>query len=78
MMTSFIQFAGDESGVTALEYGLIGGLISIGIVSAVTTIGTTISAKFFGPIAGGFGNGTGPPPASSRKFSVAGFERPHA
>ena len=50
MMTSFIQFAGDESGVTAIEYGLIAGLVSIGIVSAVKTIGTTISANFFGPI----------------------------
>jgi pilus assembly protein Flp/PilA len=51
MMTSFIRFAGDESGVTAIEYGLIAGLISIGIVTAVSTIGTTISANFFGPIA---------------------------
>ena len=51
MMTSFIQFAGDEFGVTAIEYGLIAGLILIGIVSVVTSIGTTISANFFGPIA---------------------------
>ena len=51
MTTSFIRFAGDESGVTAMEYGLIAGLISIGIVTAVTTIGTTIAANFFGPIA---------------------------
>jgi pilus assembly protein Flp/PilA len=50
MMTSLIQFAGDESGVTSIEYGMIAGLISIGIVSAVTKIGTTISANFFGPI----------------------------
>jgi pilus assembly protein Flp/PilA len=51
MMTLFMRFAGDESGVTGIEYGLIAGLISIGIVTAVTTIGTTISANFFGPIA---------------------------
>ena len=51
MTTSFIRFAGDESGVTAIEYGLIAGLISIGIVTAVTTIGTTIRDNFFGPIA---------------------------
>jgi pilus assembly protein Flp/PilA len=51
MRTLFIQFAGDESGVTAIEYGMIAALISIGIVSAVTQIGTTISANFFGPIA---------------------------
>jgi pilus assembly protein Flp/PilA len=50
MMASFIRFAGDVSGVTAIEYGLIAGLISIGIVTAVTSIGTT-SANFFGPIA---------------------------
>jgi len=42
MLTPFIQFAADESGVTAIEYGLIAGLISIGIISAVTTIDTTI------------------------------------
>jgi len=50
MKTLFIRFAGDESGVTAIEYGLLAALISIGIVSAATTIGTTISANFFGPI----------------------------
>jgi|GEM_PF-730682 pilus assembly protein Flp/PilA len=54
MMISFIQFADDESGVTGIEYGLIAGLISLGIISAVSIIGTTISANFFGPIAGGF------------------------
>jgi pilus assembly protein Flp/PilA len=54
MMNSFIRFAGDVSGVTAIEYGLIAGLISIGIVTAVTSIGTTISANFFGAVAAGF------------------------
>ena len=32
MTTLFIRFAGDESGVTAIEYGLIAALIVIGIV----------------------------------------------
>jgi pilus assembly protein Flp/PilA len=50
MTNSFIRFAGDEWGVTAIEYGLIAALVSLGIISAVTTIGTTISANFFGPI----------------------------
>jgi len=54
MTTLFIRLAGDESGVTAIEYGLLAGLISLGILSAVTTIGTTISAKFFGAVAAGF------------------------
>jgi pilus assembly protein Flp/PilA len=54
MMPLFIRFAGDESGVTAIEYGLIAGLISIGIIVSVTSIGTTISATFFGAVAAGF------------------------
>jgi pilus assembly protein Flp/PilA len=50
MTTLLNRLAGDESGVTAIEYGLIAALVVIGIISAVTTIGTTISANFFGPI----------------------------
>jgi pilus assembly protein Flp/PilA len=51
-MTNLLnRFAGEESGVTGIEYGLIAALVVIGIISAVSTIGTTISAKFFGPIA---------------------------
>jgi pilus assembly protein Flp/PilA len=54
MMSLFKRFAGDESGVTVIEYGMIVALIVIGIISAIKTIGTTISANFFGPIASGF------------------------
>ena len=36
----------DESGATAIEYGLIAGLISVVIITAVTTVGTNLSAKF--------------------------------
>ncbi len=43
MMTSFIQFAGDESGVTSIEYAFIGVLIAVVIVSAVTKVGTGLS-----------------------------------
>jgi pilus assembly protein Flp/PilA len=38
--------AKDERGVTALEYGLIAGLISVVIVGTVTTLGTTLSTMF--------------------------------
>ena len=48
------RFIDDKSGVTAIEYGLIVSLIVIGIISAVSTIGTNLSANFFGPIAAGF------------------------
>jgi Flp pilus assembly pilin Flp len=54
MMTRFIQFAHDESGVTGIEYGLIVALIVIGIVSVMRLIGTTLNANFYGPIASGF------------------------
>ncbi len=40
------RFAHDESGATAIEYGLIAGLISIVILTAVTAVGTKLNAKF--------------------------------
>ncbi|MGH6817454.1 MAG: Flp family type IVb pilin [Methylovirgula sp.] len=40
------RFGADESGVTAIEYGLIAGLIAVVIIAAVTTVGTSLSAKF--------------------------------
>lgn len=42
----------DRRGVTMIEYALVASLISITIVAAVTSIGTTISTEFFGPLAG--------------------------
>jgi pilus assembly protein Flp/PilA len=53
MKTLFIRFVAGDSGVTAIEYGLIASLISIGIIAAVTVIGTTLKANFYGPIANG-------------------------
>jgi pilus assembly protein Flp/PilA len=35
-----------ESGVTAIEYGLIAGLVSVGIVGGLTVLGPKISAVF--------------------------------
>ncbi len=40
------SFLNDESGATAIEYGLIAALIAVVIVTAVTTIGTKLSASF--------------------------------
>ena len=46
-MTKFTkQFFADESGATAIEYGLIAALIAVVIISAVTALGTTIDTKF--------------------------------
>ena len=40
------RFVADQSGATAIEYGLIAGLISVVIITAVTTLGTKINNKF--------------------------------
>lgn len=46
-MTKFVsRFINDESGATAIEYGLIAALIAVVIIGAVTTLGTTIRDKF--------------------------------
>ncbi|MCC8392686.1 Flp family type IVb pilin [Paraburkholderia sp. MMS20-SJTR3] len=40
------RFARDEHGVTAIEYGLLAGLIALVIIGAVTTLGTNLSSLF--------------------------------
>ena len=40
------RFAMDESGATAIEYGLIAGLISVIIITVLTSIGTKLNTKF--------------------------------
>jgi pilus assembly protein Flp/PilA len=46
-MSKFVtRFLKDESGATAIEYGLIAALISVVIVTALTTIGTNLNTKF--------------------------------
>jgi pilus assembly protein Flp/PilA len=45
-MTKFIaRLAGDESGATAIEYGLIVALIAVVIISAVSTLGTNLNTS---------------------------------
>ena len=46
MKTLFVRFVKDESGVTAIEYGLIAGLISDLIIAGVTVIGTNLQGVF--------------------------------
>ena len=41
-----VRFAADESGATAIEYGLIAALIAIAIIGSVGALGTAISEKF--------------------------------
>jgi pilus assembly protein Flp/PilA len=44
--TPVTQFLNDESGATAIEYGLIAGLISVVIAASVTTIGGDLKTIF--------------------------------
>lgn len=46
-MTNLIKnFWNDEEGATAIEYGLIAGLIAVAIMGTVTILGTTLSGVF--------------------------------
>jgi pilus assembly protein Flp/PilA len=40
------RFVRDESGATAIEYGLIAALIAVVIITAVTAVGTKLSTTF--------------------------------
>ena len=45
-MTTFARFLNNESGATAIEYGLIAALIAVAIISAATTLGSNIANTF--------------------------------
>ena len=40
------RFANDDSGATAIEYGLIAGLIAVVIIGAATTVGAKLTNTF--------------------------------
>ena len=46
MNNIFTRFVRDESGATAIEYGLIAALIAVVIIGAVTAVGTKLSTTF--------------------------------
>jgi len=48
----------DESGVTAIEYGLIAGLISVAIIAVLLTLGGDLT-NVFNDISGALQNGAG-------------------
>ena len=46
-MKQFVKaFYNNESGATAIEYGLIAALIAVAIIAAITSVGTNLSTKF--------------------------------
>ena len=46
MTKLFSRFVKNESGATAIEYGLIAALIAVVVIGAVTAVGTKLSSTF--------------------------------
>lgn len=46
MTKIFARFMKDESGATAIEYGLIAALISVALIAGATTLGNSLSTTF--------------------------------
>lgn len=46
MTKIFARFVKDESGATAIEYGLIAALISVALIAGATTLGTALNEQF--------------------------------
>jgi len=46
MTKIFARFVKDESGATAIEYGLIASLIAVAAIVAMTTVGTKLQSTF--------------------------------
>ena len=46
LRTAARKFVRDESGATAIEYGLIAALISVVIIGALSAIGTNLNTAF--------------------------------
>jgi pilus assembly protein Flp/PilA len=43
---SFLKFLSDESGATAIEYGLIAAGISLAIITVINALGTNLNNQF--------------------------------
>ncbi|WP_259780094.1 Flp family type IVb pilin [Aestuariispira ectoiniformans] len=46
MINTFKKFVKDESGATAIEYGLIAALVSVAGIAALTTMGGSLKSMF--------------------------------
>lgn len=46
MKTQIQKFINDESGATAIEYGLLAALVALGIAAGATALGTQLGALF--------------------------------
>ena len=46
MTKTFARFMKDESGATAIEYGLIAALIAVAAIAAMSAVGNGVNATF--------------------------------
>ena len=46
MLATLTRFLTDDSGATAIEYGLIAALVSVAAIGALTALGTNLSNLF--------------------------------
>ncbi len=46
MLTKLVSFLKDDSGATAIEYGLIAALVSVAAIGALTAMGSSLSTMF--------------------------------
>ena len=65
MMKTIRSFYRDETGATAIEYGLIAALVSVAAIGALTALGgslntmfTTVSSALSNAVGSGTGTGT--------------------
>ena len=65
MRNIFKRLLSEEGGATAIEYGLIAGLIAVVVIGALTLTGTSLNSVFttvagkLDDVAGGSGSGSG-------------------
>jgi pilus assembly protein Flp/PilA len=46
IMDTINRLINDESGATAIEYGLIAGLVAVAIIAALSALGTSLTSLF--------------------------------
>lgn len=57
-MSIFTRFAKNESGATAIEYGLIAALVAVAIIATLQTLGGNLQ-NTFNSVSGGLTNAAG-------------------
>ncbi len=48
MKQALVKFFRDEEGASAIEYGLIAGLVAVALIVALTALGTNLAGFFTG------------------------------